>query len=216
MLWDLAQSHHLAERSAPGHLDPGRAQSDPGGSGDRGVKQAPFVVLRGAAMPAVLVELGFLNDPEQEQRLADTAYRGELVEALVRAVTRFKAQVRGPRRERRRGRSVIASEIARRTARRLGPLAALALAATLTLAGCGGEETKLGEEAGAGRPSAGGGGRDDRQPLLPEHGGAPGARGERGGAHRRPGGEDPPGARGPPRRPRRAGPACRRSPKASG
>ncbi len=92
MLWDLAQSHHLAESQRLATLIQGELNRTLG-LRDRGVKQAPFVVLRGAAMPAVLVELGFLNDPEQEQRLADTAYRGELVEALVRAVTRFKAQV---------------------------------------------------------------------------------------------------------------------------
>lgn len=92
LLWDLAQSYHLAESQRLATLiqqELNRAL----GLRDRGVKQAPFAVLRGAAMPAVLVELGFLNDPEQERQLSDSAYRGELVEALVRAVTRFKAQV---------------------------------------------------------------------------------------------------------------------------
>src|SRR6185436_9917527 len=60
---------------------------------DRGVKQAPFRVLMGATMPAVLVELGFLSNPEEEKKLQDSAYRDQLVDALARAVGRYKALV---------------------------------------------------------------------------------------------------------------------------
>jgi len=58
---------------------------------NRGVKQAPFRVLMGAAMPAVLVELGFLTDRDEEQRLNDPEYRGELTDTLVRAIVRYRA-----------------------------------------------------------------------------------------------------------------------------
>jgi N-acetylmuramoyl-L-alanine amidase len=60
---------------------------------DRGVKQAPFRVLMGAAMPAVLVELGFLSNPEEESKLQSPAYVKKLVDSLVRAVIRFKTQM---------------------------------------------------------------------------------------------------------------------------
>ena len=60
---------------------------------DRGVKQAPFRVLMGATMPAVLVELGFISNPDEEKKLQDPAYRGQLVDALTRAIARYKAQV---------------------------------------------------------------------------------------------------------------------------
>lgn len=92
ILWDLAQSHHLAESQAVARL----IQEELNGAlglRDRGVKQAPFRVLMGAAMPAVLVELGFLSNAEEEERLLDPAYRAELVDALVRAITRYRAQV---------------------------------------------------------------------------------------------------------------------------
>ncbi len=63
---------------------------------DRGVKQAPFTVLTGAAMPAVLVEVGFLSNPEEEKRLQEPAYQGQLVDALVRAIARFGALESAP------------------------------------------------------------------------------------------------------------------------
>jgi N-acetylmuramoyl-L-alanine amidase len=94
ILWDLAQSHHMAESQRFANL----VQSELNTAlqiRDRGVKQAPFRVLIGADMPAVLVELGFLSNPEEEAKLQDAAHRGELVEALVRAVTRYKAAVEG-------------------------------------------------------------------------------------------------------------------------
>ena len=95
ILWDLAQSHHLAESQRFA----GMVQAELNDAlqlKDRGVKQAPFRVLMGAAMPAVLVEVGFLSNPEEEGNLQKPAYRAELVDALVRAVTRYKASVETP------------------------------------------------------------------------------------------------------------------------
>ncbi len=92
ILWDLAQSYHLAKSQRFANL----VQEELNlalGLRDRGVKQAPFTVLMGAKMPAVLVELGFLSNPEEEERLQDPVYRAELVDALVQAVSRFKRQV---------------------------------------------------------------------------------------------------------------------------
>lgn len=62
---------------------------------NRGVKQAPFTVLLGAAMPAVLVELGFLSNPNEEAQLADPGYRSRLIEALTQAVVRYRARAEG-------------------------------------------------------------------------------------------------------------------------
>src|SRR5258708_494204 len=58
--------------------------------------EAPFGVLVGPAMPAVLVELGFLSNPEEEAKLQDAAYRADLVEALVRAIARYKGLAEAP------------------------------------------------------------------------------------------------------------------------
>jgi N-acetylmuramoyl-L-alanine amidase len=91
MLWDLAQSRHLAESQRLAKLIQAEL-NDSLDLRDRGVKQAPFRVLKGAAMPAVLVELGFINNPDDERRLNDPDYRQKLVNALVRAVQRFSAE----------------------------------------------------------------------------------------------------------------------------
>jgi len=70
-----------------------------GGIRQRGVKQAPFVVLRGAAMPAVLVETAFISNPREEARLMDPAFRKRVAQAIARGVRRYVATGPGvPRR----------------------------------------------------------------------------------------------------------------------
>lgn len=94
LLWDLAQSRHLEASQRFATL----VQAELNGAlelPDRGVKQAPFRVLMGAAMPAVLVELGFLSNGEEEQKLRDPGYRTRLVDTLVRAVARFRSELSG-------------------------------------------------------------------------------------------------------------------------
>ena len=62
-----------------------------GGIKQRGVKQAPFVVLRGAAMPAVLVETAFISNPREEAKLTDPLFRQRVAQAITRGVRRFFA-----------------------------------------------------------------------------------------------------------------------------
>ena len=92
ILWDLAQTHHLLESQRFAAMIQGELNQTLQ-LRDRGVKQAPFRVLNGAAMPAVLVELGFISNPDEEKKLQDTAYRTELIASLTRAVGRYKALV---------------------------------------------------------------------------------------------------------------------------
>ena len=56
---------------------------------DRGVKQAPFYVIRNARTPAILVELGFISNPEEGRRLASESYQRQLAEALVEGILAF-------------------------------------------------------------------------------------------------------------------------------
>ena len=91
MLWDLAQSDHLAASQSLARLVQYEL-NEAMGLTNRGVRQAPFAVLMGATMPAVLLELAFISNPAEENQLQDPAYRSELLDAVVRAVTRFQAQ----------------------------------------------------------------------------------------------------------------------------
>ncbi|HEX3129720.1 MAG TPA: N-acetylmuramoyl-L-alanine amidase [Thermoanaerobaculia bacterium] len=92
ILWDLAQTHHLAESQRFANMVQGELNQALQ-LRDRGVKQAPFRVLMGANMPAVLVELGFISNPDEEKKLQDPEYRNGLIQALVRSVQRYKALV---------------------------------------------------------------------------------------------------------------------------
>ena len=57
---------------------------------DRGVKQAGFYVLFGALMPSVLIELGFLSNPQEEKFLSTTDGQASMANAIFRAVQDFK------------------------------------------------------------------------------------------------------------------------------
>ncbi|MBA2355276.1 MAG: N-acetylmuramoyl-L-alanine amidase, partial [Acidobacteria bacterium] len=62
---------------------------------DRGIKQAPLVVLIGASMPSVLAEIGFVSTPEEGSRLKTSKYRQEIAEALRDAVLRYQKSLKG-------------------------------------------------------------------------------------------------------------------------
>jgi N-acetylmuramoyl-L-alanine amidase len=47
-----------------------------------GVKQAPFYVLIGAEMPAVLLELGFLTNSREKKRLLNGSYQRRLADGI--------------------------------------------------------------------------------------------------------------------------------------
>jgi N-acetylmuramoyl-L-alanine amidase len=54
-----------------------------------GVKSAPFWVLVGAQMPAVLVEVGFITHPREAKRLVDSAYQKEIATGMANGVERY-------------------------------------------------------------------------------------------------------------------------------
>jgi N-acetylmuramoyl-L-alanine amidase len=56
---------------------------------DFGVKRAPFVVLLGVEMPAVLVEVACLSNEEEENRLKDTAYRESIAGYIETGIIRY-------------------------------------------------------------------------------------------------------------------------------
>jgi N-acetylmuramoyl-L-alanine amidase len=56
---------------------------------DRGVHTAPFYVLIGANMPAVLAEIAFVSNPEDEKRLKAAEYREVLARSLLSGVKSY-------------------------------------------------------------------------------------------------------------------------------
>lgn len=89
ILWDLAQQEYLQESSRFAS-DIQQEMNAVAGVQGRGVKQAPFKVLIGATMPAALVEVAFISNPDEEAKLKDEKFMSAMIEALTRAVVRYK------------------------------------------------------------------------------------------------------------------------------
>ena len=60
------------------------------GAADRGLKRARFAVLRETAVPAVLLELGFLTSPSEGARIQQSAYRAKLTDGIVNGILQYQ------------------------------------------------------------------------------------------------------------------------------
>ena len=58
-------------------------------SRDRGVRQAPFVVLIGATMPSILAEIGFVSNAHDETLLKRSDERQKIAEALFKGISQY-------------------------------------------------------------------------------------------------------------------------------
>lgn len=76
--WSEELAGMIQDRLAPVHPGP-----------DRGVKQGPLAVITNALMPSVLVEVGFLSHPDEEQLLTRSEFHSQVAEALGQAVVDF-------------------------------------------------------------------------------------------------------------------------------
>jgi N-acetylmuramoyl-L-alanine amidase len=88
--WEIAQVRYIDQSAAFARALEGALRERVPMS-RRALQQAPFRVLVGANMPAVLVELGFLTNPQQEQQLAGDGHQNVLVQALVEGIVRYRA-----------------------------------------------------------------------------------------------------------------------------
>jgi N-acetylmuramoyl-L-alanine amidase len=91
-LWEFAQTGNM-ERSATLANLIEQALRERVEMSPRAVQQAPFRVLVGATMPAVLVEIGYLSNPEQEQALTSGNFQDQVAQALFAALVQFRAHV---------------------------------------------------------------------------------------------------------------------------
>lgn len=88
ILWDMAQSAYLKESSLLAET----FQEELNlllKTRNRGIKQAPFRVLTGVACPAVLVEVAFISNPEEERKLQTDWFQNNVVEALYRGLENY-------------------------------------------------------------------------------------------------------------------------------
>lgn len=58
---------------------------------DNGAREAPFWVLVGAQMPAILLETGYISNPDESARIADAKYQKWMVEGMIDGVKHYFA-----------------------------------------------------------------------------------------------------------------------------
>ena len=90
--WELAQVRYLngsARLADIAHQELSRRIP----MSPRDVQEAPFRVLVGANMPAVLVEMGFVSNARDEQRLASARFQNAVVDALIGSILRYRNYV---------------------------------------------------------------------------------------------------------------------------
>ena len=87
--WEMAQARYIDQSSSFARaLEGALRERTPMSS--RALQQAPFRVLVGANMPAVLVELGFLTNTQQEQQLLADDHQAAIAQALVEGIVRYR------------------------------------------------------------------------------------------------------------------------------
>jgi N-acetylmuramoyl-L-alanine amidase len=89
ILWEMAQARYIQESAALAQaIDASLRERVP--MSPRAIQQAPFRVLVGANMPAVLVEMGFITNAAQEKQLQSDEFQNLIVQGLVEGITRFR------------------------------------------------------------------------------------------------------------------------------
>jgi len=88
ILWDMAQSAYIKQSSQLAE----EIQKELNiflGTENRGIKQAPFKVLKGVACPAILVEVAFISNPEEEQKLIKDDFQQKVAEAIYQGLKKY-------------------------------------------------------------------------------------------------------------------------------
>ncbi len=72
-----------------------RALVDAAAPRDRGIKRARFAVLRYAAMPAVLIEAGFMSNRTELKKITSSSHREKTARAIADGIIGYKRTVEG-------------------------------------------------------------------------------------------------------------------------
>lgn len=89
ILWDMVQNEFITESSELAELIQ-QELSEELDIRNRGVKQAGFKVLKGIQMPAVLIEVAFLSNPEEERLLQNPDFQRRVIRGIVEGIRRFQ------------------------------------------------------------------------------------------------------------------------------
>lgn len=87
ILGDMQQNDKINESTVLTEVLHSSAKSS--GLPMRKVRQAPFYVLRGAGMPSVLIEMGYLTDRAEAQKLNSAAYRDTLCRSFAHGIVTY-------------------------------------------------------------------------------------------------------------------------------
>lgn len=97
ILWDLAQNEYIKESIGIAEIIQGCIDTEFNAGEDkrfsiknRGVKQETFVVLRGVRMPAVLIEMGFISNENEEANFKKKEFKEKYANALFNAIAAVK------------------------------------------------------------------------------------------------------------------------------
>jgi N-acetylmuramoyl-L-alanine amidase len=88
ILWDMAQTAYIRQSSQLADMIQGELNTLLG-TKNRGIKQAPFKVLTGVACPAVLIEAGFISNPQEEKKIATDEFQTGVAEAIYRGLVKY-------------------------------------------------------------------------------------------------------------------------------
>ena len=56
---------------------------------DGGVREAPFWVLVGATMPSVLIEIGYITNPDESDKMFNPQYQKLIVEGISNGIDQY-------------------------------------------------------------------------------------------------------------------------------
>lgn len=92
IIFEMDQNLHLDQSISAAKYIQGELVRN-AGRRDRGVRQGPFSVLRNTSMPAVLIELDFICNPEQEKYMASEAGCNKLALAIAEGIRSYKDDI---------------------------------------------------------------------------------------------------------------------------
>ena len=89
ILWEMAQARYIEQSAVLAQaIESTLRERVP--MSPRAIQQAPFRVLVGANMPAVLVEMGFITNADQEKQLNSDGFQTTIVKALVDSIAQYR------------------------------------------------------------------------------------------------------------------------------